>query len=219
MTMYKTLTGTKVFDNKEDLIKHILENEVMTVESDLGIKIHNLFTEQFPEANVSVESVNGTYGEYFVRVMYNVHDWDFYVGDYTEECYENQQFENEIEAVNYYNMWFIFPINSIKRNLESKYSVSRFEVINAYDCDIDSNRKISFELKLDDKEIEIDYDFQGIDLFLKQINSYFVKTIEGMVVNEVEHDYLGKHVTLTVDDIDVNSFLKDGKHVRITLLD
>ncbi|MCL1700755.1 hypothetical protein [Lysinibacillus sp. Bpr_S20] len=224
---YFSKLDNKSFTTKETLIDHLVKNYSMKVEKSDYTDIIDKINKAAPY--VSVNSINkdskdmlivsisyhnkqGNYlhGEEIVLEGGAIQDYDYW--DYMV-CKDTDGLISYITS--YYN-----KADLIESILIDKFGMCNdsFELMDIHTGGHDSNAAIYFKFYIDDIKYERRYDFgdSDDDLF-NQINSLFVKEIEGVIENRwnsCSHSQIFR-----VSGVDVNEFLKDGKKVKIEILD
>lgn len=212
----------KSFKTKEDLIAHLLNSYSMEVqESNYKDLIDNISLQASLVEVLSVEKFKDKGVE--LSVLYknknggSLTSEDIIIGevDYYD-AYDVMKCADETELIEYLNSYYV-KYDEIEKMLINKFSVESCELKSIYTGDYNNTAQLYIEFYINDVKYEVRYDFEdSIEQFYNQVNSRFVKAIEGIVENY--WDSTSHNEVFRLDGVELKDFLKNGKNVKIEIL-
>lgn len=223
MTRYISKLDNKSFSDKDDLIKHLLENYSMEDnkegQSNEALK---LLQEAFPFAKIDIQELNKEkrYGDFHINMQWREYnaDFSFYVGYYSEDSWYENHFVTIDDAIRNYE-YFIHKKDEIINEINNRYSPEYISVEQMYDGDYDSPSGILFNFKIGEDSYGDHYQFgQSVSEFVDSFTGYFQNVIEGDV--NIEKDYsTSSNVEYYVANVPLSTMIKRAKKMRIEILE
>lgn len=212
----------KTFTTKEALIDHLIS--YYSIESeDTEIKDALQFI-QSRVPLVEIESITKNIeGSLVIGIdLYNenrkhlVNELITVKKEITTDYFETT-FSSLDEVVEYLTT-FYNKFEDIKKMITSRFNSESIVFTDIYTGDHNNNSVIYFSCLINEEDYEFHYDFgDSLEQLYNQINSKFVKKIEGNVENYWDHS--SNSQVFRLNGVDIENFLKDGKRVTIEILD
>ena len=221
MSKFVSKIDGKVFETKEELLKH-LENEYIKVEdldSDSSYsQILSKLKEAFPDGHIVLSESDTKGCAYHVSLSLKTNEddcesFEFYIGNAEESSYYIQVYETVEEAIEFYGR---YPKQTelIREVLADKYELESFNINQWFEADAysDDFHKVTLDVILNGVEVFLEVGlFAPLDNVIKtQVEPYFTNEIEG-VVKEYGHGewYVG--------GTELSKFLDRAKSVKVII--
>jgi hypothetical protein len=220
---YISKIDNKSFTTREGLVDHLLKYFSMEVaESDYKSIIDRI---QSDNPLVEVESIEkGKKDELIINVSYSNKEGKHLGGERviigkvdSYDYYEEMVCDNLDEAISYVSSYYK-KADDVEHLVMTKFESYSFSFDSIYTAGIDNNASIYFSFMSNGETFNMSYNFgDSLEQLYNQINSKFTREIEGTVENCWDH--CSSSEIFRIDGVEVRDFLKDGKRVRIELLD
>lgn len=219
---YISKIDNKSFTTKEGLIDHLLEHYSLEAEESDFKDIIGRIQKELPL--VKVESVKKDSKNVLVDITYynmKGHRLDgerIIIGKVEDYDYYGEMICDNLDEVIESLTSFYQKVGEVEKMLIEEFSANTFTMNDIHTGGHDSNRTIYFDYEIDDTVYESRYDFgDTLNQLYNQINSRFVKEIEGRIENH--WDSSQNCEVFRIDGVDIKEFLIEGKPALIRILD
>lgn len=225
MMRYFSKLDNKSFANKDELIKHLVDNYSLEGDEQGDAQIVlKTFQEKFPYAEIDIEQLDkeNKNGQYLLNMSwskYNDAQFTFFIGESSESPFYYYQFNTVDEAVDHYN-YFVEKAEEITKGFIKKYNAEDVIIDQMYDGDCNSSSGILINFVVD--EVKYGGHFKlgsSVELFIDSFKGHFTNVIEGNVEKEKDEDSYRYDVEYYVDNVPVSTMFNKAKKIRIEVIE
>lgn len=214
MNKYVSKIDGKVFETKEELMKH-LESTYVYEEANEDLEYSNILSklkEAFPEADAQITEFQN--GRYYVELTFDLGSFSETLNFTVKEDDELATYSTIEEAIDFYKH---YPMQTelIRETLADRYNLDSFEV----DQWVVSDKWDSYG-----HHICLNVTLNGIEMYLESgikedIEHFIQKEVEINFKTEFEGALTQDYHGWSVDGVNLNRILDRARKIKITILE